>query len=93
MLCIILLTADVPIIGTHGLLAASEVFLGDEGLLVLGDLGEVLRAGADSSCYCGETNASEEFVSTRIGGTFDVVTQIDIVAVGCRSGGDAVRGK
>ena len=81
MLLIVGGTLDHPIPGFHGFLAAGEVFLGEEGLLVGCDLAEILRAVADSFCYCGEADASEEFTFGRNGAALHFLAEVQTVTV------------
>ena len=81
MLLIISSTLDHPIPGFHGLFAAGEVLLGEEGLLIGCDLAEILGAVADSFRDCGEADASEEFTFGRNGAALHFLTEVQAVTV------------
>ena len=75
------IAADLPVLRLQGLLATCGVALCKESLLVLGDLGDVLRAVADCRCYRGESYSSEKLVSTRRRAALHFLTQVQAVAV------------
>ena len=78
---IVLLSADVPEVGRHGLFAGGGVFLGDEVQLVLGDLIQILPAGCYHRTHLGETLADSQFLGGGLGRTLYGCTHVQTVAV------------
>ena len=81
VLRVVLVAADLPVPRFHGLLAAGEVLLGKEGLLVGCDLAEILGTVADGFRDCGEADASEEFTFGRNGASLHFLAEIQAVTV------------
>ena len=72
MLRIVLLSADSPQVGTHGLGTACRVFLRKEGLLVGNDLRQIGATCGDHRCHSGETLTRLQLLGARLGGTLAV---------------------
>ena len=81
MLSVVLVAADEPVVGLHGLLATGEVLLSDEGLLVASDLGEILAALVHHLRYGREAHTCEEFVLGRAGTAFGFLAQVQAVTI------------
>ena len=90
---VVLVTADFPIIGLEGLLAAREVLLGDEGLLVGSDLGEVAFTLLNHRRYGRETQTCCCLIRRDRRGTFVTVCieGVDALTVGVLGRCTAVR--
>ena len=84
-------TLDHPVPGFEGFLAARQVALGEEGLLVVGDATQVLTTGVDRCCHGGETGTSHRLIRGDRRRAFSLLAQIDAVTVGVLRRGDAVR--
>ena len=84
MRCVVLLTADVPVVRAHRLLTARVVALSEEVHLVGRDLRQVFATSVHCLRYRCETCACIDFVSRRHRGTRDGFqsAQVDVVAVG-----------
>lgn len=59
---VVLVTADLPVKGLHGLFTVRKILLGDEGCLVGSDLGEVGFTLLHHRCYGGETETCCSFI-------------------------------
>ena len=93
VLGVVLLTADVPEVGTHGRLAACSVLLGDEGCLVGRDVLQVVSTlGYHCTNGC-ETSTNLELLGGRLGSTLGFLTQIQAVTLIALGRGYAVRAK
>ena len=88
---IVLLTADEPEVGFHGLFAAGGVLLRLERLHVGSDVAQVLPTGLDRCCYRGEAVTCPEFVLTRSGRTNDFLAEVNTVTIAALGGFHAVR--
>ena len=78
LLLVVLLAADVPEVGLHGLLAVGEVLLGEEGGLVLGDLGQVFLTLDDHLSDRLEAETDSALVVRERSGTVVAVFACDI---------------
>ena len=87
---VIFLATNRPQVRFHGLLAVGEVFLGEEGGLVLGDLGQVFLTLDDHLSYGFEAETDCTLVVRERGCTGDVLQGTDVhtrtVFAGGRSG-------
>ena len=86
MRCVVLLTADVPVVRAHRFLTAGVVALSEEVHLVGRDLRQVFTTSIHCLRYCCEALTCVEFVARRQSGTrygFQSA-QVDVVAVGVR---------
>ena len=72
VLRIVLLTADAPEVGSHGLGTACGVFLREEGLLVGNDLGQIGAACVDHHGYSCETLTRFQLLGGRLSCTVAV---------------------
>ena len=86
MFLVVLLAADVPVVGLEGLFAVGKILLCEERLLVRRHQRQVLAAGFDRRCYRDEASASAKLVCTRRGGTLYLAADIDAVTVTARGG-------
>ena len=81
VLLIIFSTTNFPIIGLHGFCAIGVVLLGEEVLLVGGDLHEVGFAGLDHAGYHHELRAVLELTLRERRSTFYRLAEIQTVAL------------
>ena len=81
VLLIIFSPANLPIVRLHGFCAIGVVLLGEEVLLVGGDLHEVGFAGLDHAGYHHELRAVLELTLTQRRGAFHRGTQVNAVTV------------
>ena len=81
---IVLLTADLPEVGVHGLLAVGEVLLREEVDLVLGDFSQIFLTRSDHRTYGLESLADSHLFLLQRRGTGDgmQVAEVDARAVG-----------
>ena len=75
---VVLLTTHIPEVGLHGLLAVREVLLGEEGGLVLGDLGQVFLTLDDHLSNGFEAETDCTLVVRERSGTVVAVFACDI---------------
>ena len=81
VLLIIFSTTNFPVIGLHGFCAIGVVLLGEEVLLVGGDLHEVGFAGLDHAGYHHELRTVLELTLTQRRSTFHRGTEVQTVAL------------
>ena len=81
VLLIILCAADLPVVRLHGFCAIGVVLLGEEVLLVGGDLHEVGFAGLDHAGYHHELRTVLELTLRERRGTFLRSAQVQAVAL------------
>ena len=79
---IVLLSAYLPEVGVHGLLAGGEVLLGDEVQLVLGDLVQILPAGRYHRAHLGEALTERQLFGGRLGAAVVLAYHVDTRADG-----------
>ena len=85
MRLIVLLAADLPEVGLHGLFAAGGVLLCLERSQVGSDVAQVLTTGLDHCCYRGEAVTCPEFVLARSGGALYFSAKVKTVAIAALS--------
>ena len=81
MLSIVCLAFHHPIPRFQRLLASGEVLLGDEGLLIVRDLAQVLTTIADSRCNRCKAYACIQFTGARCRAALYFLTHVDAIAV------------
>ena len=79
---IVLLPADLPEVGGHGLFAGGEVLLGDEVQLVLRDLVQIFPAGCYHRAHLGEALAVSQLSGGRLGAAVVLAYHVDTRADG-----------
>ena len=90
MLGVVLVTADLPVVCFHGLLATGKVLLNHEVDLVLGDLRQILLALVHHLRYRREAHTCKQLVLGRTRATLGFLAEVQPVTVGVLGGRYAV---